>query len=236
MTVTAPAPNEVDFGNLQFPATLNLPAQQFTGSIYGRVYEAGVTEAPFDPPGITASLGFGPVGTDPRTSPMWTWTEANYHTQIGSDDEFQVGFTTPAVNGVYNYTYRYSLNGGTTWLMTDLDGNGTNAGLSFNLAQLGVLTVTGGVNPVFNPADFDKDHDVDKDDLAKVRMVFGQSNGADSDSDNDSDGADFLRWQRELGATMELPASSAIPEPAGLLLTASGLAGVAGRRRTRRRV
>lgn len=234
MTVTAgPPPNEIDFGNLQFPASLNLQAGAFTGSIYGRAYEAGVTETQGDSGVITASLGYGPSGTDPRTSQQWTWTVASYANQIGNDDEYQVGFTAPAVNGAYSYTYRYSLNGGTSWLVADLNGNGTNGGLSFDLAQLGVLTVTGGTNPAFNPADFDKDHDVDKDDLAKWRSAWGGATSADSDGDGDADGADFLRWQRELGATGAEAASAAVPEPVSTTLVALALIASATQRRRR---
>ena len=232
MTVTTQPTNDIDYGALQFPPTLNLPAGQFTGPIYGQVYEAGVTEAAGPPPGITASLGFGPAGTDPRTSAKWSWTDANYNVQVGNNDEFQVGFTTPAVNGSYRYTYRYSLNGGTNWTVADLDGVGTNSGLSFDLNQLGVLTVTGGVNPVLNPADFDKDFDVDKIDLTEWIMSLGVNNGADADVDGDSDGDDFLRWQRELGAMgIATAAAQGVAEPASGALAAVGLGLLAALRR-----
>lgn len=237
MTVAAPPSHEIDFGNLQLPATLNLQASTFTGSIYGRVHETGITESPFDSGVVTASLGFGPAGTDPRTSPQWTWTVANYSAQVGSDDQYQVGFTTPAVNGTYNYTYRYSLDNGTTWTIGDLDGNGASLGLSFDLNQLGVLTVTGGANPVFNPADFDKDHDVDGADLTKWRTAVGPGNAADSDGDGDTDGADFLHWQREFGAASNAAVSGVVPEPtSGAILGTGALAVFAGtsRRRPRR--
>jgi hypothetical protein len=225
MTVTAgPSASGIDFCNLQFPATLNLLAQQPTGSIYGTVYEGGVTSLPGEPTGITANIGFGPAGTDPRTSVAWTWNAANYNVQIGNNDEFFGGFTTPAINGTYSYTYRFSLDGGTTWTVGDLDGNGSNDGLSFSLAQLGVLTVTGGLNPVFNPADFNHDTFVNAADLLTWRNSFGPGNGADADDDGDSDGDDFLRWQRELGATTASAAATAVPEPACLPLIASVVA------------
>jgi hypothetical protein len=221
MTVTAgPPPNGIDFCNLQFPATLNVQALQSTGNIYGQVYEGGVTSIPGEP-AITANIGFGPAGSDPRTSQAWTWNAANYNVQVGSNDEFAGAFTAPAINGTYLYTSRFSLDGGTTWTVGDLDGNGTNDGLSFSLAQLGVLTVTGGLNPVFNPADFNQDTFVNAADLVIWANSYGPGNGADADDDGDSDGDDFLRWQRELGATSAAPAAAAVPEPACLSLIVS---------------
>jgi hypothetical protein len=234
MTVTAAAPvGAIDFCNLQFPATLSVQASQSTGNIYGQVYEGGVTSIPGEP-AITANIGFGPAGSDPRTSQAWNWSTANYNVQIGSNDEFAGGFNAPAINGTYSYTYRFSLDGGTTWTVGDLDGNGTNDGLSFSLAQLGVLTVTGGLNPVFNPADFNQDTFVNAADLVTWANSFGPGNGADADDDGDSDGLDFLRWQRELGATSAAPAAVAVPEPASLSLLIC-LAVLSGRVRLSRR-
>lgn len=232
MTVTAaPPPAAIDFCNLQFPATLNVQALQSTGNIYGQVYEAGVTSIPGEP-AISASLGFGPAGSDPRTSQAWTWSAANYNVQIGSNDEFAAAFTAPAINGTYNYTYRFSLDGGTTWTVGDLDGNGTNDGLSFSLAQLGVLTVTGGQTPVYNPADFNQDTFVDAADLTTWKSSFGPGSGADADDDGDTDGADFLRWQRELGAPSAAPAVAAVPEPAcASLIVAAVVLGLSRRGR-----
>jgi hypothetical protein len=220
MTVTAGSSSGVDFCNLQFPATLNLLAQQPSGRIYGTVYEGGLTSLPGEPDGIIANIGLGPAGTDPRTSNAWTWNAANYNAQIGSNDEFFGSLTAPAVNGTYHYAYRFSLDGGTTWAVGDLDGNGTNDGLSFSLAQLGVLTVTGGLNPVFNPADFNQDTFVNSADLTTWKNSYGPGNGADADDDGRSNGVDFLRWQRELGATAASAAAAAVPEPACASLVA----------------
>lgn len=219
LTVTGPAANEVDFAALQFPPSLNVQASQSTGLIYGQLFDAGLTSLPGEPDGVTANLGYGPAGTDPRTSPQWTWMAAGYNVQVGDDiDEFKASFTAPSVNGVYKYTYRFSLTGGTTWTVGDLDGNGSNAGLEFSLDQLGTLTVTGGVNPAFNAADFNKDGAVNGADLASWRTAFAASGGADADKDGDSDGVDFLRWQRALGATALGDAVEAVPEPAGAAL------------------
>ncbi|HYO24298.1 MAG TPA: hypothetical protein VEQ85_05050, partial [Lacipirellulaceae bacterium] len=202
LTVSAVPPPAVDFANLQFPASVNVQAFQSSGLIYSRVYESGVTPLPGESGALTASIGYGPAGSDPRTSSAWTWTGANHNTQVGNDDEYFAAFTAPGVNGTYWYTFRYSLDGGANWTLGDLDGNGANSGLSFSLAQLGVMTVTGGVPPVFGPADFDRSRTVDAADLAVWRTALAAgTNGADADGDGDSDGADFVHWQRSLGVS-----------------------------------
>jgi hypothetical protein len=78
------------------------------------------------------------------------------------------------------------------------------------------------------PGDFDNDLDVDGNDLTAWRAAFGATAVGDADDDGDSDGNDFLIWQRNLN----VPAATAIPEPATAALAAVGLAlAVAGLRK-----
>lgn len=72
----------------------------------------------------------------------------------------------------------------------------------------------------FNEADFDRDGDVDGNDLLAWRGGFGTQAGAqkgngDFDNDGDVDGADFLGWQANLGSGSGCNAT-AIPEPGSL--------------------
>ncbi len=64
-------------------------------------------------------------------------------------------------------------------------------------------------------ADFDRDGDVDKDDLAVWRGAYGSGAGADADFDGDSDGHDLLAWQRQYTGNLA-PLAMSVPEPAGL--------------------
>jgi hypothetical protein len=79
-------------------------------------------------------------------------------------------------------------------------------------------------------ADFDRDNDVDGQDLAAWATGFGAASGAersdgDADRDGDVDGADFLLVQQETsGAATINTLWAGVPEPAGLSL-ASGMAG-----------
>jgi hypothetical protein len=112
-----------------------------SATVVGKIYENGVTEAPGPSASVTAELGFGPTNANPELYPGWTWLPAAYNVQSGNNDEYQATFTAPAV-GTYRYAYRCSLDGGTTWTYCDADGAGSNAGLTFDLASVPVLSVT----------------------------------------------------------------------------------------------
>lgn len=72
-------------------------------------------------------------------------------------------------------------------------------------------------------SDFLDDGEINAADLAKWRTGFGQFDGAatlathadgDADGDRDVDGADFLVWQQQLGASQSAQAAAtAVPEP-----------------------
>lgn len=73
-------------------------------------------------------------------------------------------------------------------------------------------------------ADFDGDGYVQAFDLEMWSGSFRFGAGADADSDGDTDGADFLAWQRQLGAGPTVSSQSAIvPEPRGAILIAVAL-------------
>ena len=140
-------PLEADFANLQFPSSFLGSAGSSSPTIYGRIYEQGVTESAGASGAVTAELGYGPDGTDPRVDPGWSWFNAGFNVQVGNDDEYQGGFTLPIYNGNYRYTYRFSLDAGDTLTAADLDGAGSNAGLTFDPMQMGTFSITDGIVP-----------------------------------------------------------------------------------------
>jgi hypothetical protein len=72
-------------------------------------------------------------------------------------------------------------------------------------------------------ADFDRDLDVDADDLLFWKTAYGTGDFSDADRDGDTDGNDFLIWQRQLGSAAGAQTlATTVPEPtlAALMLPA----------------
>ena len=138
---------------------------------------------------MTVEFGMTDAGND------WWWAIDNVEvfTPLTLQVDVQtggiqlLGDPTVAING-----YEISSPGGSLaasgWLSGNLDAQ--NIGSSVPAA-----------------ADFNSSNSVDGADLAIFKSAFGSSNAADTDDDGDSDGADFLRWQRQLGLTGD-PAST----------------------------
>jgi hypothetical protein len=129
---------ELGYCNLQFPITLSVDAGAPTDLIFGRVYEAGVTEPAGASSRISAQLGYGASGSDPTTS-TWSWAPMAYNVQFGNDDEYMGTLTVPAA-GTFAYTTRASLDG-VNWTYCDSDGAGDAPLVDFSAALLGTLTV-----------------------------------------------------------------------------------------------
>ncbi len=136
---------EADYCAVTFPLTLTVQTGASTGSIFGQVYEAGVTEPAGAASTVRAQLGFGPPTVNPQYQAGWSWSTASYNIQSGNNDEYQGSFTAPAA-GSYRYAYRFSVDQGVSWTYCDANqgdfGSGSNAGLTFDLENLPVLTVT----------------------------------------------------------------------------------------------
>lgn len=114
-----------------------------TFQLFGRLLEAGITEGAGAPAGVLAEFGIGAPGSDPRTSPFWSFLPATYNAQIGNEDEWQsdlLGSWIPA-GSTYAYTFRVSRDAGSTWTYCDVDGAGSNPGFVFTTDQVGHLQV-----------------------------------------------------------------------------------------------
>lgn len=131
---------ELDFCNLQHPPSTLAATGTATENIYGRVFEAGITPPGGADPVVRAETGYGPATANPQNQAGWQWFPAAFNVQVGNDDEYQRSLVAPAP-GTYRYTTRFSLDG-VYWTYCDLNGAGGNAGVDFDPAQLGVLTVT----------------------------------------------------------------------------------------------
>ena len=104
--------------NLQYPPSVTVAAAPST-TVYGRVYQAGVTEAAGAPAGVTAELGYGKSTEDPGVA--WTWTASSWNVQVGNDDEFQAQLPAGAAVAGTSYAWRFNVGG--AYCYGDLDGN-----------------------------------------------------------------------------------------------------------------
>lgn len=133
---------EADYCNLQWPPSFSSTAADGSSpEVYARIFEAGTTEAGGALTGVLAELGVGPASSDP-TAVNWSWYPAQFNVQVGNDDEYVGTFPLPPAGASYAYTYRFSLDDGILWTYCDLNGAGSNGGLTFETGQLGTATVT----------------------------------------------------------------------------------------------
>ena len=123
------------------PALVSVVAGAATEMIFGQAFEAGLTEAAGQAAGLVGQVGYGPADVNPEYQSGWVFFPATFNVQSGNNDEFQGSITAPAEPGTYRYAYRFSLDGA-TWTYCDIDGAGSNDGLTFEVTQLPALTVT----------------------------------------------------------------------------------------------
>lgn len=111
--VAASAQTSIGWGNLQWPPSVTDPACESGLGFYGQVWMDGVTPGGGPGAGITAELGFGPVGSTPDAS--WTWLPADFNLDVGNNDEYVVWATFYLPFGTYDYTFRYQYDGDAGW-------------------------------------------------------------------------------------------------------------------------
>jgi hypothetical protein len=122
----------IDFCRLQAPLTIS-ETEGTAVTVYGRVFVAGLTDqntAGNDPNAlVVAALGYGTDGSLPDTWTNWTAAMPNAGYVTGApgfepnNDEYQATFNVPpAAGSPYDYAYRFSGDGGTTWVYCDSNG------------------------------------------------------------------------------------------------------------------
>ncbi|MEN6408603.1 MAG: alpha-amylase, partial [Anaerolineaceae bacterium] len=179
----------IGWANLQWPPTMNHTISMVvpTDTAYGQVWIDGATNQPGATPGLIAQLGFGPEGTDPARDGAWTWISAAFNVDAGNNDEFKAQMLPEAV-GTYDYVYRYSVTGGTTWTYADLNGPFSAGSLPPNPGKLTVIpaadttppTVPGNLHVVSaSPSGIDLAWDASTDDqsLYGYEVLRGNDSG-----------------------------------------------------------
>ena len=134
----------VDWATIDRPEATAVLVGTPTERIYGWVYEPGTTDIPGQGPGISAQLGYGPDSSMPGAT--WTWVTGRYNGDAGASDEYDEYYASFRIltPGTYDYAYRYSLDGGNTWIYADLDGNdlGSTVSNGYSPSQAGSLLVS----------------------------------------------------------------------------------------------
>jgi len=149
---------EADYCVLQAPLAFDVFPGAPAPPVYGRLYEALETPGGGAAPGWTAQVGYGPLGSDPRDLDGWKFLDASYNAMFidANNDEYQAQFEAPAGLGDYSYAYRFSKNAGASFTYCDTDGAGSNPGLTFSAAALGVMSVKDPyAGLVINEVDYD---------------------------------------------------------------------------------
>ena len=196
----------------------------------GQTQIRNTSNFPISIDGYTVTSAFGAVDSaqwsslDDQNAAGGDWQEANATANRISELKFggKVDLATSqslAIGNAYNETsgkkdlaFQFILSGEQT-------------------ARTGAV-VYGAITAPAIPGDFNGDSFVNAADLTKWKGDYGQNANSDANGDGRSDGADFLIWQRNLGAGSATLASAAVPEPtaAALLLGAIGLATIGARR------
>ena len=136
----------VGYCKLQFPETLNV-APGTLSTVYGIVFANGLTtrtNGVDTSPALVGQVGYGPAGSVPNDT-TWAWSLAvpnpGWNAATAgqpNNDEYQAGLRSPAEAGTFSYAYRFSGDGGDTWVYCDRGAGSSNG---FQTADMGVLTV-----------------------------------------------------------------------------------------------
>lgn len=127
---------EVDVDDCQLDAPVTLLAQPSaqTAVTNSHVRVSTVTELAGQGAGVTAEVGYGPVGSQPST---WTaWQAATFSSDAIVFDRYVKAITAPAAVGTYDVAYRYRYLT-KPYVYCDVDGSANG----YQVAQAGKLTV-----------------------------------------------------------------------------------------------
>ncbi len=108
-------------------------------TIYGQVFVPGVTTENSQNSQIKAQMGFN-MGQEfiyPFNPEWFVWKDAQFNVKFGNNHEYKVDMNFE-IAGTYNYIYRFSADGGTTWKFC-----GTETVISESNRNVGRATIFG---------------------------------------------------------------------------------------------
>ena len=147
-TLTVNVGAALDFVNTQFPENATI-CEGESVTIFGQVYEAGLTDPNTQAAGIVAEYGVFTSNTDPSTWPPSAWSSGTYNplSFVNPINDEYMGTVSGLAVGTYYYAFRFSLNG-----CAFQYGGFSPAGGGFWGGQnvSGVITVSPNLIPTFN--------------------------------------------------------------------------------------
>ena len=146
-TLTVDVGAGLDYVNVQFPESATI-CEGNSVSIFGQVYEAGLTDPNTQAAGIVAEYGVFTSNTDPSTWPPSAWSTGTYNplSLLNPNNDEYVGTVSGLVAGTYYYAFRFSLNGCSfQYGGYSASGGGFWGGSNVN----GIITVTPSIVPTF---------------------------------------------------------------------------------------
>lgn len=133
-TVESPTP---DWCNVQFPQVVATAPTGDNITFYGRVAKAGITDVSDGDPLIAAQLLVGPLGFDPLTASTSTYETLDATLNAGvsgaAHEEYQATWEVSDA-GERSAFFRFSLDGGSSWQLCDIDGAGDEASFASDAA------------------------------------------------------------------------------------------------------
>ena len=134
-------PQGVDFATIQWPTDdVTGTAGVALATLYGRVYQAAVTDSAGAGAGIQAELIYAPEGSANPSEDDSTWTTVTmvYNTDKENDDEYKVEGVIIPTAGTYLWGVRFSQEGTSSWTHGDEDGSRNG----FELSAAGRIIVS----------------------------------------------------------------------------------------------
>jgi hypothetical protein len=109
-TVTFTYAQLTNWCTLDMPTSATVFLGDTTPTLFGEVYQPGLTVGTGAGAGVTAQLGYGLDSVRPE---MWTWTSAKYAHDGGPNNNNDVysGTLTPTALGTLRFAYRFSIDG-----------------------------------------------------------------------------------------------------------------------------
>lgn len=146
-TINATQINGIDWANIQSPGSSTICEGQSL-TVYGQVFEAGLTEPVGQGAGITVQYGLSTSNTNPATWPASAWSSATYNpaSLVNPNNDEYTGTFNNLTPGTYYYAFRYTYNGCTIYGGYNPSGGGFWNGTT-NLN--GVIVVNANVTPNF---------------------------------------------------------------------------------------